>query len=65
MKSGFWKDVNGIITTDPEIVPSAKTLPKASFSEAMEMTYFGAKVIHPKAIEQIENKEIPLKIRSG
>src|SRR5215468_6796175 len=45
----IWTDVDGVLTADPRICPEATTLPEISFSEAIELAYYGAKVIHPKA----------------
>ncbi len=59
----IWKDVPGILTADPKLFPNAKRIDKLSYREAIEMTYFGAKVIHPKTIKPIENKSIPLYVR--
>lgn len=57
-----YTDVNGIMTTDPRIVPEARTLPVVTYLEAMEMSYFGAKVLHPKTIEPAVKKGIPVKV---
>jgi len=40
----FWKETSGVMTTDPKIVPEARTIPSISYREAMELSYFGAKV---------------------
>lgn len=45
----IWTDVDGVLTADPRICPDATTLPEISFAEAIELAYYGAKVIHPKA----------------
>jgi aspartate kinase len=45
----IWTDVDGVLTADPRICPDATTLPEISFEEAIELAYYGAKVIHPKA----------------
>lgn len=58
----IYTDVNGIMTTDPRLVPEARTLPVVSYLEAMEMSYFGAKVLHPKTIEPAVKKGIPVKV---
>jgi aspartate kinase len=58
----IYTDVNGIMTTDPRIVPDAKTLPVVTYLEAMEMSYFGAKVLHPKTIEPAVKKGIPVRV---
>ena len=60
----IWKDVDGVMQTDPKIVPKAKVLAEISYEEAMEMTYFGAKILHPKSVlPAIENK-IPIRIKN-
>ena len=50
------------MTTDPSIVPDARTLPVVTYLEAMEMSYFGAKVLHPKTIEPAVKKGIPVRV---
>ncbi|HKC78966.1 MAG TPA: aspartate kinase [Nitrosopumilaceae archaeon] len=57
-------DVDGLMTTDPKIVKNAKVLKEVSYIEAMEMALFGAKYIHPRALEPLVAKKIPLRIRS-
>jgi aspartate kinase len=59
-----WTDVNGLMTSDPKIVPSAKVIPELSFHEAIEMAIFGAKAMHPRALEPAMEKEIPVRIRN-
>lgn len=61
----IWTDVDGLMTADPKIEPKAKIIPKISFSEAMEMAYFGAKRLHPKAIETVIDKGIPIRIKNA
>jgi len=58
----IWTDVNGVMTTDPRIVPEAKTIPEISFDEASEMAVFGAKVLHPKTILPAVRKDIPVRV---
>ncbi|MFH1053537.1 MAG: aspartate kinase [Candidatus Woesearchaeota archaeon] len=58
----IWTDVNGIMTADPRMIKEAKTVPVVSFSEASELAYFGAKVLHPKTILPLMDKEIPVRI---
>jgi aspartokinase/homoserine dehydrogenase 1 len=58
----IWTDVNGVMTTDPRVVPDANTLPEISYAEAAELAYFGAKVIHPKTILPAAEKNIPIRI---
>lgn len=59
----IWKDVPGVLTGDPRIFDEVIKLPRLSYKEAIEMTYYGAKVIHPKTIKPIQNKQIPLYVR--
>ncbi len=59
-----WKDVPGIMNADPDWMPAAVTLPHISYLEAVEMTYSGARVIHPKTIKPLHNKGIPMLVRS-
>ena len=59
-----WTDVDGLMTSDPKIVPSAKVIPELSFQEAMEIAIFGAKAMHPRALEPAMEKEIPVRIRN-
>jgi aspartate kinase len=60
----FWKDVPGILNADPKWLPDARRLEEISYKEAVEMTFSGAKVIHPKTIKPLHNKNIPLHVRS-
>ncbi len=58
----IWKDVSGLMTADPDIFSAALTVKHCSFAEAAELTYFGAKVLHPKAIHPAANKNIAVHI---
>ncbi len=60
----IWSHVEGLMTADPKIVPSAQPLLLASFQEAREMAYFGARVIHPMALEPAQEKNIPIRIKN-
>jgi len=60
----IWTDVNGIMTTDPKLVSNARTIKLISYIEAMELAYFGAKVLHPKTIEPAMEKGIPVRVRN-
>jgi len=60
----LWKEVHGILTTDPKIVPEARTIPVISYIEAMELSYFGAKVLHPRAIEPAIKHGIPVRVKN-
>ncbi len=59
-----WKDVAGIMNADPKIYPKAKLLEKLSYAEAAELAFYGAKVIHPKTLRPLQDKMIPLYVRS-
>lgn len=60
----IWTDVDGIMTTDPKIVPAAKMLSELTYQEAAEMAIFGAKAMHPRALEPVMKENIPVRIRS-
>jgi aspartate kinase len=60
----IWTDVDGILTTDPKIVPSARMLPQLSYQEAAEMAIFGAKAMHPRALGPVIKENIPVRIRN-
>jgi aspartate kinase len=59
----IWKDVPGVLTGDPRKFNNVIKLDRLSYKEAIEMTYYGAKVIHPKTIKPLQNKNIPLFVR--
>ena len=59
----FWKDVYGILSTNPKIVPNAKLLAHISYAEAKELAYFGSKILHPKCLKMTEQRDIPTEIR--
>ncbi|MCC6299676.1 MAG: aspartate kinase [Anaerolineales bacterium] len=58
----IWTDVDGVMTTDPRIVSSAKTLSEISYGEIAELAYYGAKVLHPKTIRPVVEAGIGLRI---
>ena len=60
----IWKDVVGLLNADPKLFEQTVQLKKISYKEAIELSYLGASVIHPKTIKPLQNKEIPLTIRS-
>jgi aspartate kinase len=60
----IWTDVDGLMTSDPKIVSTAKTMSELSFQEATEMTIFGAKAMHPRALEPAMEENIPVRIRN-
>jgi aspartate kinase len=59
-----WTDVDGVMTADPRIVPTARVIPEVSFNEISELAYFGAKVLHPKTIRPIMERDIPLWVKN-
>ena len=60
----IWTDVNGVMTADPRIVPDARSLNRLNYEEVAELSYFGAKVIHPKTITPALEKGIPIRVRN-
>jgi aspartate kinase len=60
----IWTDVTGIMTSDPRIAQSARTIEKISYREAAELAYFGAKVIHPATIQPAVNLGIPVWVKN-
>ncbi len=60
----IWTDVDGVMTADPRAVKTAKVLAEISYREAAEMSYFGAKVIHPKTMVPAIEKKIPIRIKN-
>jgi bifunctional aspartokinase / homoserine dehydrogenase 1 len=58
----IWTDVDGVMTADPRLVSSAKTLPEINYSEIAELAYYGAKVLHPKTIRPLVEGKIGLRI---
>jgi aspartokinase/homoserine dehydrogenase 1 len=60
----IWTDVNGMMTADPRMVKKAFSLPELSYIEAMELSFFGAKVIYPPTMIPAFMKKIPIVIRN-
>lgn len=60
----IWTDVNGFMTADPRIISKAYTIPELTYSEAMELSHFGAKVIYPPTILPVYQKQIPILIKN-
>lgn len=60
----IWKDVPGVLNADPRLFENVIKLDRLSYREAIEMTYYGASVIHPKTIKPLQNKNIPLFVKS-
>jgi len=60
----IWKDVDGVLNADPRYFEHTQLLEQISYDEAIEMAFYGASVIHPKTLKPLENKNIPLFVRS-
>ncbi len=60
----IWKDVPGVLNVDPRLFDNPELLPELSFYDAIELAFFGAQVIHPKTIQPLKNKRIPLMVKS-
>jgi aspartokinase/homoserine dehydrogenase 1 len=60
----IWTDVDGVMSADPRLVPQAFPLPRLSYTELMELSHFGAKVVHPPAVNPARQRGIPLVIRN-
>jgi aspartokinase/homoserine dehydrogenase 1 len=61
----IWTDVDGVYSADPRLIPHAAVLPEVSYEEAMELSFFGAKVLHPKTIQPVREKGIPVRVRNS
>ena len=59
----IWKDVPGILNADPRIEPNTVLIPTLRYQDAVELSYSGAQIIHPKTIKPLENKRIPLYVK--
>ena len=59
----IWKDVPGVLNADPKLFPDTRKYAELPYSEALEMTYYGATVIHPKTIKPLQNNHIPLFVK--
>ena len=60
----IWKDVPGVLNADPRVFSKTTLLEQISYEEAIEMAFYGASVIHPKTLQPLQKKEIPLLVRS-
>nr|CAB3475309.1 unnamed protein product [Digitaria exilis] len=60
-----WKDVDGVLTCDPNIYPHAKTVPHLTFEEATELAYFGAEVLHPQSMRPAREGDIPVRVKNS
>jgi aspartate kinase len=61
----IWTDVDGLMTADPRIVKDARVLPTVSFGEALELSFFGAKMMHPRGVQPAAQRKIPVRIRNS
>jgi aspartate kinase len=61
----IWTDVDGLMTADPRIVKNSVVLPEVSFGEALELSYFGAKMMHPRALQPASQRKIPVRIKNS
>jgi aspartokinase/homoserine dehydrogenase 1 len=59
----LWKDVPGLLTADPRVVPDARVIPQLHAREAAELAYYGAKVLHPRALIPLAGRRIPIYVR--
>jgi aspartokinase/homoserine dehydrogenase 1 len=59
----LWKDVPGMLTADPRVIPNARVIPQLHIREAAELAYFGAKVLHPRALIPVAGRNIPVFVR--
>jgi aspartate kinase len=60
----IWTDVDGIMTSDPRVINDARVIPSISYLEVMELSYFGAKVMHPRSIEPAMKKNILVRVKN-
>ncbi len=60
----IWKDVDGLRNADPKRFPNTEKISHLSYFEAIELAFYGASIIHPKTLKPLQNKNIPLKVRS-
>jgi aspartate kinase len=60
----IWTDVDGVMTTDPRLDKRARVLPYVSYQEVGELAFYGAKVLHPKTVQPILDKNIPMRVRN-
>jgi len=60
----LWKEIEGVMSADPKIIKDARKIPYVSYMEAMELSYFGASVLHPRAIEPVIEKKVPIRVKN-
>jgi aspartate kinase len=59
-----WKDVDGYMSADPDFVPKAQFIPKLSYDEAAELSYFGAKILHPRTVEPLRQSKVGIAVKN-
>ena len=60
----IWKDVDGFMSADPKFVPEAQLIPILSYEEAAELSYFGAKILHPRTVEPLKKSKLKISIKN-
>lgn len=60
----FWKEVDGVLSANPRLVPEARTLSRLTYGEMAELAYYGANVLHPKTVQPLVHRQIPIRIRN-
>jgi len=60
----LWTDVDGVLTADPRLVPQAESIPRLSYEELMELSHFGAKVVHAPSVHPVRARGLPLRIKN-
>lgn len=60
-----WKDVDGIMTTDPRVVKNARTVPEVTYEEAQELAMFGAQVLHPRSMLPVRKSKTPVRVKNS
>ncbi|MEJ2095574.1 MAG: aspartate kinase, partial [Deltaproteobacteria bacterium] len=63
-KLEVWKDVDGYLSADPKFIPESKLIPELSYDEAAELSYFGAKILHPRTVEPLRKKRLEITIKN-
>ncbi|MEJ2657554.1 MAG: aspartate kinase [Desulfobacterales bacterium] len=59
-----WKDVDGYMSADPNVVPEARLIPRLSYDEAAELSYFGAKILHPRTVEPLRSCRVNIAVKN-
>jgi len=59
-----WKDVDGYLSADPKFIPESRLIPELSYDEAAELSYFGAKILHPRTVEPLRKKQLTITVKN-